>query len=86
MDYLLGVWLSGDHWRVLAFQLIEGGKLPGIDIVLGVISKDISPVSIYAFFMTPQPQLMRAGKMASPIEWLISDCDPDAVAELARNL
>jgi hypothetical protein len=81
--YLLGVWLSGDFWRVLAFQLTSNGELPGLNMVLGVISKEISPVSIYAFFSTPQPRLMRGGRMVSPIEWLISDGDPEVVADLA---
>ncbi|MGR3499615.1 MAG: hypothetical protein ACU0E9_12060 [Limimaricola soesokkakensis] len=84
--HLLGVWLSGDYWRVLAFQMTSKGELPGLDMVLGVISKDISPVSIYAFFSSPQPRLILAGRMVSPIEWLIADGDPEAVAELARHV
>lgn len=84
--YLLGVWLSGDHWRVLAFQLTETGALPGLDMVLGVVAKDVSPIAIWAFFMTPQPRLQRRGRMLAPADWLVAGGEPEFVAGLARNL
>lgn len=84
--YLLGVWLDGHHWRVLAFQLTEDGALPGLDMVLGKIPKDTNPVAIWAFFTTPQPRLMRGGRMVEPVEWLVSGGDVERIAELARQL
>lgn len=85
-EYLIGVWLAGDHWRVLASQLTEKGALPGLDMILGRVPKDINPVKIYAFITTPQPRLMRHGRMVESVEWLASGEDPEIVVDLARSL
>lgn len=84
--YLLGVWLAGHHWRVLAFQLTDDGELPGLSMVLGKVPRDTNPVAIWAFFTTPQPRLTRRGRMLEPVEWLASGGDPEIVAELTRSL
>ena len=47
---------------------------------------DIDPLAVYAFFNTPQPTLLRRGRMVTPVEWLSSRADPAAVVELARHL
>lgn len=83
---LLGVWCEGHHWRVLAFQMTLKGLLPGLDDILGRIPDDMDPIAVYAFFSTPQPTLLRRGRMATPVEWLSSGADPAAVVELARHL
>lgn len=83
---LLGVWCNGHHWRVLAFQVTLKGLLPGLDDILGRIPDDIDPLAVYAFFNTPQPTLLRRGRMVTPVEWLSSRADPAAVVELARHL
>ncbi|WP_370163089.1 hypothetical protein [Limimaricola soesokkakensis] len=82
---LLGLWLDG-HWRVLGFQLTVTGLLPGLDTVLSKFRRDLAPVDVYAFFVTPQPRLLRSGRMSDPVEWLVSGGDPEFVAELASHL
>lgn len=82
---LLGVWIRG-HWRVLAFQLTATGLLPHLDFVLSKFRRDIEPVSVYVFFTTPQPRLIRNGRLSDPAEWLVSGGDPELVAELAGHL
>lgn len=83
---LLGVWCDGHHWRVLAFQVTLKGLLPGLDEILGRVPDDNDPLGLYAFFTTPQPTLLRQGRMTSPLEWLSSGSDPTVVVELARRL
>ncbi|WP_370160952.1 hypothetical protein [Limimaricola soesokkakensis] len=84
--YMLGVWLAGHNWRVLAFQLTENGALPGLDMVLEKIPMDINPVGIWAFFTTPQPRLLQHGRMLEPVAWLASGGDPEIVSDLAGSL
>ncbi|MCP1168914.1 hypothetical protein [Limimaricola litoreus] len=83
---LLGVWMNGDCWRILGFQITEAGLLPGLDMALHVIAKDTSPIAIWAFFSTPQPRLIRRGRMVAPVEWLAFGGDPEVVTDLARSL
>jgi hypothetical protein len=83
---LLGVWCEGHHWRVLAFQVTLKGLLPSLDDILGRVPDDIDPLAVYAFFTTPQPTMLRRGRMTSPVEWLSSGADPAVVVELARRL
>ncbi|WP_375263678.1 hypothetical protein [Palleronia sp.] len=82
---LLGVWCDGHHWRVLAFQVTLKGLLPGLNEILGRVPDDNDPLGLYAFFTTPQPTLLRQGRMVTPVEWLTAGADPAVVVDLARR-
>ena len=82
---LLGHWLYGP-WQALAFQALPTGPLQGLDMVFANVSGDIYRAGVYAFFVSPQPRLLRGGRMAYPIEWLVSRSDPEIVAERANHL
>ncbi|WP_052340925.1 hypothetical protein [Salinarimonas rosea] len=85
---LLGVRSEdGRAWRIPLFQITEAGELPGLRLVLKAIRSDLRPVTIVGFFTTPQPDLEdETGAAMTPIAWLSSGRDPDAVRRLAAEL
>lgn len=78
---------DGRSHLIPAFQLTEDGELPGLRKVLAAIRPDTKLLTIYGFFMTPQPDLeSEDGEPMTPMDWLMSGEDVDAVAELASDI
>ena len=80
---------AGDEWRLPAFQFVRKGLVPGIERVFPGLSKSLSPVAVYRWFHTPNPDLEERegqGRTLTPLQWLQSGNDPDVVAELAAGL
>jgi hypothetical protein len=85
---LLGVRSEdGRAWRIPAFQITHSGELPGLRPVLKAIRPELRPVVVAGFFTTPQPDLENeAGEAMTPIAWLSTGRDPEAVRRLAAEL
>lgn len=78
---------DGRSHLIPAFQFTENGELPGLRKVLAAIRPDAKLLTIYGFFMAPQPDLEdEAGKAMTPVEWLLAGEDVNAVAELASEI
>ena len=70
------------------FQFADGGTLPGLEAVLGVISAGAHPVVVQRFFLTPSADLESdtLDQALCPRDWLLTGHSPDAVILLAREL
>jgi hypothetical protein len=80
---------AGDEWRLPAFQFARKGLVPGIERIFPRLPKSLSPVAVYRWFHTPNPDLEERGgqgRALTPLQWLLSGNDPDLVAELAAGL
>jgi excisionase family DNA binding protein len=80
---------AGDEWRLPTFQFARKGLVPGIEHVFPRLPRGLNPVAVYRWFHTPNPDLEERegqGKALTPLQWLQSGSDPDAVAELAAGL
>ena len=76
-----------DEWRLPAFQFSHKGLVPNIDRVMPQIDANLSPIAVFHWFVTTNPDLsVPDGKALSPLQWLLSGYDPEAPAELARWL
>jgi hypothetical protein len=73
-------------WRVPAFQFEANRLLPGLDIVMPRLPKDLHPLEVLGWFTTPNPDLVVNDASVSPRDWLRLGRDPKAVAELAGDL
>jgi excisionase family DNA binding protein len=77
----------GRTWRIPRFQFEKRRLVPGIEVVLPRLAKDLHPVAVYRWFTLPNQDLTVADDHAvSPLEWLRSGNPPQAVAELAAEL
>jgi hypothetical protein len=75
-------------WKIPVFQLEGDRLLPGLEEVVPVLPKDLHPVGVYRWFMTPSPDLVPGGldQELSPREWLLTGGSPGAVAKIAADL
>ncbi len=76
-------------WRLPAFQfdLDQPDRLvPGIGRVLAGLPPHLHPVAVYNWLTLPDPDLSWQGGPLSPLDWLRSGGDPEAVAALAADL
>jgi len=81
--------VDGPSGRVCPqFQFADGGTLPGLEAVLGVMSKEAHPVAVQRFFLTVSPDLESdtLGRTLSPRDWLLTGHSPEPVILLAREL
>ena len=73
-------------WRVPAFQFDDGRLVPGVDAVLRAVPDDVHPVALWSWLEAASPDLVVAGRPASPLRWLRTGGDPAIVAALAADL
>lgn len=81
--------IDGPSGRVCPqFQFADGGTLPGLEAVLGVMSPTAHPVAVQRFFLTASPDLESEalGQILSPRDWLLTGHSPEPVMLLAREL
>ena len=60
--------------------------LPGLDRVRATVRPDLPEVALTGFLNTPQPDLETGKGALTPVDWLRSGRDPEAVGRLARYL
>lgn len=78
---------DGRSHLIPAFQFTENGELPGLRKVLAAVRPGVKLLTIYGFFMTPQPDLEdEHGDAVTPVEWLMAGEDARVVAELASDI
>lgn len=76
-------------WRLPAFQFEEGGEIPNIGRVFGVLDPGLHPLSVANWFLLPKPELYFEGdeeRLYSPREWLLSGGNPEVLLPLAGDL
>ena len=76
-------------WRLPSFQFTKRGLVRGIDVVLRVLSADLSALAVVRWFETPNPDLCTRDddeRALTPLEWLAAGHPADAAAELANAL
>jgi len=76
-------------WRLPAFQfdLDQPDRLvPRIGAVLAALPPGLHPVAVYNWFTLSDPDLELHGEALSPLEWLRSGGDSEAVAAIAADL
>lgn len=79
---------TGREWRLPKFQFQRRGTVPGLEIVVAALPRDLDPVSVESWFMIPNPDLAvgEEERAVSPIEWLKLGGAPERAAELAKDL
>lgn len=70
------------------FQFAEHQTLPGLDVLLKCISRDVHPVAVQRFFLTNNPDLISSevSSPMSPRDWMLSGHSIDPVCGLAAEL
>lgn len=81
---LLGIPAAGG-WRLPLFQFTESGEIRGLDRVLSALPENVHPLVVQWFLTTPHRDLGVAGA-TTPLAWLSSGGDVDAVVALATDL
>lgn len=76
----------GGRWRLPAFQFCGSGTLPGLKIALKDLEKEMHPLSVHRFFMTPQRDLVSGDgdDAMTPRDWLQQGRSPEPVGLLLR--
>jgi hypothetical protein len=76
-----------NEWLLPEFQFSGKDLVPGIDRVIPHLDAGLSPVAVFHWFLSPNPDLeIAASKIVSPRDWLMLGYKADAVIELASFL
>jgi len=78
--------LFGKPRRYPAWQFTDRGTVPNLKQVLPDAHPALDPVSLWRFFVTPDPDLSLEGVSVSPRDWLVAGADPGGVRALLRDL
>ncbi len=78
----------GKEWRIPRFQFDRDHVIPGLEAVLGALSRDVHPVALHEWFTLRHGDLCdeSGAECYSPIEWLRSGRPASTVAQLAAEL
>jgi len=76
----------GNSWRIPRWQFSGHGTVPGLEYVIAAMPKRLHPLGVEHVMTTPSPDLSIAGQAASPLSWLVSGGDPQAVVRLVADL
>jgi hypothetical protein len=80
---------EGNAWLLPAFQFAAQGLVPGIEAVLKRLPPDISPLAVWRWLTSPNPDLCTRDdeeRPLSPRQWLLEGNPPEPAAELAAAL
>jgi excisionase family DNA binding protein len=76
----------GARWRLPEFQFVGDRPVPGIERVLSRLDRDLSPLTVVAWFTRPSPNLVTPdGRAWSPLDWLLGGRPVEPVAEDAAS-
>jgi hypothetical protein len=83
---LFGIEYDGEK-RLPRFQFERQQVIPGLRDVIAALPKDLNPLDVAQWFLSPNPDLEIEGQEEpmSPREWLLSGAAVEAVAALARG-
>jgi len=75
-------------WRLPRFQFEDGQLVPNIGVVFARLRDGLSPVGVWRWFTTANPDLLVGDDetSVSPLEWLRAGLAPSPVANLAAEL
>ena len=76
-------------WRIPSFQFQDAKVVPGIGEINVKIRRNLSPLAVYNWFTTPNPDLRTAAEEEegfTPLEWLCAGHEPEQAASLAADL
>ncbi|MBI2930408.1 MAG: hypothetical protein HYY16_02045 [Planctomycetes bacterium] len=76
----------GFEWRLPKFQFTRTGLVPGIDAVIARLPRDVHPVAVERWLMSPHPDLEAERGALSPLDWLKTGRPVSVVADLASSL
>jgi hypothetical protein len=78
----------GSQWLLPSFQFRKDGVVPGLDVVVKRLPRDIGALAVARWFGTPNPDLCARDdeRPQTPLQWLLGGNPPDAAAELAAAL
>jgi hypothetical protein len=80
---------DGNSWILPAFQFHAQGAVPGLEVVVRRLPRDIGPVAVARWFDSPNPDLCTRDdeeRPMTPLQWLLAGNPPGAAAELAAAL
>ncbi|MCA1837069.1 MAG: hypothetical protein LC721_12390 [Actinobacteria bacterium] len=78
--------LPGKPRRYPAWQFTDHGLVPNLELVLPDADPGLDQVSLWRFFVSPDPDLALDGVSVSPRDWLVAGADPGRVQALLRDL
>ncbi len=78
--------LPGKPRRYPRWQFTDHGVFPNLDFVLPAADELLDPVSLWRFFVNPDPDLVLDGLEISPRDWLAAGADPNRVRGLLAGL
>lgn len=78
--------LGGKPRRYPAWQFTDRGVVPNLELVIADVDPALDQVSLWRFFVTPDPDLALNGVPVSPRDWLVAGADPARVRTLVRDL
>jgi hypothetical protein len=83
---LFGIDYEGEK-RLPRFQFERKQVIPGVREVIAALPKDLNPLDVAEWFLSPNPDLEMANeeRPVSPREWLLSGEPIEAVVGLARG-
>jgi hypothetical protein len=82
---LFGIDYQGKK-RLPRFQFERGQVIPEMGKVLAALPKDLNPLDVAEWFLSPNTDLEVEDEELSPREWLVSGREVAAVVALARGL
>jgi excisionase family DNA binding protein len=74
------------EWRLPRWQFDDHGVVSGLEAVLPGLAESLHPLAVEHFMTSAVPDLEVNGAILSPVQWLQSGGDPQAVVELAAAL
>jgi hypothetical protein len=79
---------QGTQWLIPTFQFVDNQPLPGLAEVVSQLDRELHPVAVLHWFLTPQPELYAAAvdRPLSPRDWLRLGYPPALPAQLAARL
>jgi hypothetical protein len=84
---LIAVDVSAREWLLPNFQFTTSGELRGLRSVVRTIRPGASIIAVVSFFTSPQADLENdEGESMTPVAWLASGRDPNAVRSLAAAI
>jgi hypothetical protein len=75
-----------DGWHIPLFQFDGDHLVPNLGVVVSHLPADVHPVSVFRWFLAPDPDLSVDGVARSPRDWLRMGNDPAPAATLAAVL
>ncbi len=81
---LFGLEYDGER-RLPRFQFERGQVLPGLREVMSALPRELNPLDVAQWFLSPNPDLEAGAQSLSPREWLMRGKPVEAVMALARG-